>query len=119
MAGAAGFFGIRYYLDNIKMPAVPPRQVIAEYFAALKERDYKKAYEFISLRHYNNSYNQFIDRVSMYPQDMQLEIKDEAIEKDTAVVAAKIFVPMGFGPYISDANMDLVRVKRQWKIIHP
>jgi hypothetical protein len=114
-----GLAGIRYYLDNIKLPPVSPRQVVEEYFAALKGKDYKKAYGLISLRHYNNSYNQFIDRVSMYSPDMRLEFKGENIENDTAVVEATVFLPLEFGPYISDAHMDLVRIKREWKIIHP
>ncbi|MDR3177044.1 MAG: hypothetical protein LBU06_11010 [Desulfovibrio sp.] len=115
----AGIFGMRYYLDHVKLPDVSPRQVIAEYFAALKSRDYKKAYGFVSIRHYNNSYNQFIDRVSMYSPDMQLEVTGETIKDDTAVVETKVVVPLWFGPYSSNSNMDLVRVKREWKIIHP
>jgi hypothetical protein len=118
-AALLGFAGIRYYLDNIQLPAVSPRQVVEQYFAALKEKDYEKAYGLVSLRHYNNSYNQFIDRVSMYSPDMRLELKGESIENDRAVVEATVFLPLEFGPYISDAHMDLVRVKREWKIIHP
>jgi hypothetical protein len=115
----AGIAGIRYYLDHIKLPDVSPRQVVAEYFEALKDKDYKKAYTLISLRHYNNSYNQFIDRVTMYSPEMQLDITGETIQDDTAVVDARIVVPLPFGPYASDSTMDLVRVKREWKIIHP
>ncbi|MDR1489897.1 MAG: DUF4829 domain-containing protein [Desulfovibrio sp.] len=114
-----GIFGIRYYLDHVRLPEIAPRQVVAEYFEALKGKDYKKAYSFISLRHYNNSYNQFIDRVSMYSPEMQLEVAGETIKGDTAVVDARVVVPLQFGPYSSYSNMDLVRVKREWKIIHP
>ncbi|MDR2076781.1 MAG: DUF4829 domain-containing protein [Desulfovibrio sp.] len=119
LAGLLGFFGTRYYLDNIKMPEVSPRQVVEDYFAALKAQDYDRAYGLISLRHYNNTINQFKDRVSMYSPEMELEIKDETITEDTAVVVVRVLVPLGFGPYISDTNMDLVRDKRVWKIIHP
>ena len=114
-----GVAGIRYYLDHVKLPAVSPRQVVAEYFEALRNKDYKRAYAFISLRHYNNSYNQFIDRAAMYSPEMQLEITGETIKDDTAVVDARVVVPMSFGLYSSDSNMDLVRVRREWKIIHP
>ncbi|MDR1241197.1 MAG: DUF4829 domain-containing protein [Deltaproteobacteria bacterium] len=114
-----GFAGSQYYLDNIKLPEVSPRQVVEQYFAAVKNRDYQKAYSLVSLRHYNNSYNQFIDRVSMYSPEMLLEIKGESIENDTAVVDARVVVPLQFGAYSSDSNMDLARVKREWKIIHP
>jgi hypothetical protein len=114
-----GVFGSRYYLDNIKLPEVSPRQVVEEYFAALKSQDYKKAYDYISLRHYNDSYNQFIDRVNMYSPEMQLDIQGESIKEDMAVVDAKVVVPLQFGLYTSDSSMDLVRVKREWKIIHP
>ncbi|MDR2801097.1 MAG: hypothetical protein LBB52_07525 [Desulfovibrio sp.] len=114
-----GIFGIRHYLDYVRPPAVSPRQVVEEYFEALKSKDYKRAYSLISLRHYNNSYNQFIDRVSMYSPEMRLEVTGETVRGDTAVVEARVVVPLQFGPYSSDSNMDLVRVKREWKIIHP
>jgi hypothetical protein len=114
-----GVAGIQYYLDHIKLPAVSPRQVVEQYFEALKNKDYQRAYDLVSLRHYNNSYNQFIDRVSMYSPDMQLEVKGESITDDTALVETRVVLPLEFGPYSSDSNMDLVRIKREWKIIHP
>jgi hypothetical protein len=115
----AGTTGTQYYLDNIKLPEVSPRHVVEQYFEAIKSKDYKKAYDFVSLRHYNNSYNQFIDRVDMYSTEMILEIKGERIEDGKAVVETKVIVPLNFGPYTSDSSMDLVRIKREWKIIHP
>jgi hypothetical protein len=111
--------GGTYYLDNIKPPAVPPRQVVERYFEALRERDYKKAYSFVSLAHFNGSYNQFVDRVGMYSPDMGLEITGENIEKETAAVHVAVSLSLPFGPYRADSDMDLVRVKREWKIIHP
>jgi hypothetical protein len=113
------FAGREYYLDNIKLPELSPRQVVDRYFAALKNKEYKQAYELVSLQHYNDSFNQFIDRVSMYSPAMLLEAQDERIEKDRATVSLKIAVPMQFGLYSSDSDMDLVRIKREWKIIHP
>ncbi|MDR1685316.1 MAG: hypothetical protein LBR82_02545 [Desulfovibrio sp.] len=119
LVAAAGVAGVQYWLDNIKLPAVSPTQVVEDYFSALKGRDYKKAYGFISLRHYNNSFNQFIDRAAMYAPDMHLEVTGENITKDTAVVATRVVVPLEFGLYSSDSSMDLVRVQREWKIVHP
>ncbi|MDR2669788.1 MAG: DUF4829 domain-containing protein [Desulfovibrio sp.] len=119
LVAAAGVAGVQYYLDNIKLPAVSPTQVVEEYFAALKSRDYKKAYALISLRHYNNSFNQFIDRAAMYSPDMHLEVTGESVANDTAVVAARVLLPLEFGLYSSDSSMDLVRVQREWKIVHP
>jgi hypothetical protein len=114
-----GVMAGRYYLDNIKLPELPPRQVVEQYFEALKNQEYKKAYDFVSLRHYNNTFNQFIDRVAMYSPQMRLEVTGESIDKDSAVVDTKVTVPLEFGSYSSNSNMDLVRVKREWKIIHP
>lgn len=108
-----------YYLDHIKAPSVPPRQVIENYFAALRERDYQKAYSFVSLQHFNGSYNQFVDRAGMYSPDMRLEITGESIAEDTAAVHVNVSLTLPFGPYQADSDMDLVRVKREWKIIHP
>jgi hypothetical protein len=119
LVAAAVVGGVQYYLDNIKLPAVSPTQVVEDYFAALKSRDYKKAYGFVSLRHYNNSFNQFVDRVDMYAPDMHLEVTGESIAKDTAVVATRVLLPLEFGLYSSDSTMDLVRVQREWKIVHP
>jgi hypothetical protein len=118
LAGS-GYAGSQYYLDNIKLPDVSPRQVVEQYFAALKSEDYKKAYGFVSLRHYNNSYNQFIDRVEMYSPMMRLEVKGETIKDDMAVVDVTVTLPLAFGPYSSDSSMDLARDRREWKIIHP
>jgi hypothetical protein len=114
-----GIAGFQYYLDEIRPPALSPRRVVEEYFTALKNREFKKAYEFISLRHYNDSFNQFVDRAGMYSSAMRLEITGENIREGSAVVDVRVFVPLEFGPYSSDANMDLIRVKREWKIIHP
>ena len=116
---AAVFAGIRYYYDHIKLPDLSPRQVVEHYFAALMFMDYEKAYAFVSLRHYSDSFNQFKERVDMYSQEMRLEIVGEGIEGDMAFVDARIFVPMTFGPYTAETRMRLVREKREWKIIHP
>jgi len=116
---AAGVAGIRYYHDNIKPPALAPRQVIEQYFEAIKRRDYQKAYSFVCLRHFRNSFNQFRDRVDTYSPDMTLEFTGETIDKNTAVVDLEVSVPMGFGLYKADGRMYLVRVKRDWKIITP
>jgi hypothetical protein len=119
LTAVIGIVAVRYYLDNIKLPEVSPRQVVEQYFEALKKQDYEKAYSFVSLRHYNNTFNQFIDRVAMYSPEMRLEVTGEIMDKDTAVVDTKVVVPLEFGSYSSDSNMDLVRVKREWKIVHP
>ena len=116
---SAGAAGARYYYDNIGLPPVSPRQVIERYFAALKLQDYEKAYALVSLRHYHDSFNQFMDRVNMYSPDMRLEIAGETIGQGTAFVEGRIFVPMAFGPYTADVRMDLARIKREWKIVHP
>lgn len=113
------FGGGRYYLDNIRPPEVSPRQVVEQYFDFLKKHNYKEAYELVSRQHYHDSYNQFIDRVSMYSPEMRLKVEEEILEKDKAVVNIQVFVPMEFGDYNSVTSMDLVRVKREWKIIHP
>ena len=116
---AAGFAGIRYYYDNIKLPELAPRQVTEAYFEAVKHKDYEKAFAFVSRRHYPDSFSQFKDRVDMYAPEMRLEITGEDIENDMAFVDAKIFVPLTFGPYTAETRMTLVRVKREWQIIHP
>ena len=115
----AGFAGIRYYYDNIKLPNIAPRQLVEAYFEAVKRKDYEKAFAFVSRRHYHDSFNQFKDRVDMYSPEMRLEISEESIVDDTAFVNAKIFVPLTFGPYTSETRMRLTREKREWKIIHP
>ena len=115
----AGYAGVRYYYDYVKLPEVSPRQVVEQYFAALTFEDYEKAYSFVSLRHYHDSFNQFKDRVDMYSPEMRLEILQEGIEDDTAFVDARIFVPMSFGPYTAETRMKLAREKREWKIVHP
>ncbi|MDR0827715.1 MAG: hypothetical protein LBN33_07555 [Desulfovibrio sp.] len=109
----------QYYFYNIKLPDISPRQVVEQYFAAVKEGDYKKAYAFVSLKYYHESYNQFIDRVVMYSPEMRLEVTKESMEDDKAVVDASVVVPLQFGSYTADSRMDLVRDKREWKIIHP
>jgi len=116
---AAGAAGIQYYYDNIKLPDISPRQVFEQYFEAVKRKDYEKAYSFVSLQHFRYSFNQFKDRVDMYSPNMRLEILGEIIEKDAALIEAKTYIPMTFGLYASDTRMKLVRVKREWKIIHP
>ena len=115
----AGFAGIRYYYDYVKPPETAPGQVIERYFEALKINDYEKAYALVSRVHYPDSFNQFVDRVNMYSPDMRLEIKGETVENDTAFVDIDIAVPMNSGIFTTLARMDLVRVKREWKIIHP
>ncbi|MDR0239898.1 MAG: hypothetical protein LBI88_06685 [Deltaproteobacteria bacterium] len=116
---AAGYVGVQYYFDNIKLPDLSPRQVAEAYFEAVKRKDYAQAFAFVSRRHYFDSFNQFKDRVDMYSPEMRLEIVEEGIRDGTAFVDAKIFVPMAFGPYTSETRMNLVRAKREWKIIHP
>jgi hypothetical protein len=111
--------GIQYYLDNIKPPATPPGQVVERYFEALKRRDFAAAYAMVSRRHYFESFNQFIDRVSMYSPDMTLEVTQEQLEEAGAVVMVRISAPLRFGLYSSDSEMDLARDGREWKIIHP
>lgn len=118
LAGA-GYAGTQYYLDNIRLPEITPTQVVEQYFAALGQRDYKTAYAFVSRQHYFDSFNQFIDRVSMYSPEMTLKVNWEKLEEKTAVVNIAIVVPMRFGTYSSESQMDLVRDKREWKIIHP
>lgn len=115
----AGVAGVRYYYDHIKLPDQSPRQVIEAYFEAVKRKDYETAFVFVSRQHYPDSFNQFKDRLDMYSPEMGLEIVAENITDDTASVDAKIFVPMTFGPYTAETRMNLVRVKREWKIIHP
>ena len=116
---AAAFTGIRYYYDHIKLPDLSPRQVTEAYFEAVKRKDYETAFAFVSRRHYPDSFSQFKDRVDMYSPEMLLEITGEVIADGTAIVDARIFVPMAFGPYTAETRMNLVRVKREWKIIHP
>jgi hypothetical protein len=111
--------GILYYYDNVKPPETAPGQVIERYFEALKIKDYEKAYAMVSRDHYPDSFNQFVDRVNMYSPDMRLEIKGETVENDTASVEVDLAVPMNLGVFTTLARMDLVRVKREWKIIHP
>ena len=118
LAGAV-YAGTQYYLDNIKLPNIPPGQVVERYFAALGERDHKAAYAHVSRQHYHDSFNQFIDRVSMYSPDMTLKVNWEKIEEKTAAVSVSIVVPMRFGTYKSESEMDLIRDKREWKIVHP
>jgi len=116
---AAGVAGIQYYYDNVKLPELAPRQIIEQYFEAVKRKDYEQAYAHISRRHYHDSFNQFKDRLDMYSPDMRLEITGEIIENGTAIVEASVFIPMHFGSYTANTRMSLVRVKREWKIIHP
>lgn len=116
---ATGFAGFQYYYDNIKLPDLAPRQVTEAYFEAVKRKDYETAYTFVSRRHYPDSFNQFKDRVDMYSPKMRLEVAGEGITDDKAFVDARIFVPMTFGLYSAETRMNLVRVKREWKIIHP
>jgi hypothetical protein len=116
---AAGVAGTRYYYDNVKPPEISPGQVIERYFEAVQRKDYATAYAFVSRRHYPDSFNQFKDRVDMYSPDMLLKITGETINDGAASVEARTFVPMLFGLYEADTRMSLVRVKREWKIIHP
>ena len=55
----------------------------------------------------------------MYAPDMKLSILGENIVEGAATVDVRIEVPLKFGLYKSDSTMDLVRVKREWKIMHP
>ena len=116
---SAAAAGIRYYYDNIKPPDLSPREVFEQYFDAVKLKDYEKAFSFVSRRHFTYSFNQFKDRVDMYSPRMRLEITGETIENDLAVIEAKTYVPMTFGLYASDTRMKLIRIKREWKIMHP
>ncbi|MCL1890004.1 MAG: DUF4829 domain-containing protein [Desulfovibrionaceae bacterium] len=116
---AAGMAGVQHYYDNIKLPETSPRQVIEHYFEALKLNDYEKAYALVSHWHYPDSFNQFVDRVNMYSSDMLLAINGEIIEEGMAFVEIGIIVPMTFGTYTANTRMTLIRVKREWKIIHP
>jgi len=119
LAGVGGWTGIQYYYDYLKPPKIAPKQVVEQYFEALKLESFEEAFAMVSHRHYPDSFNQFMDRVSMYSPDMRLEISGETMEDDMAFVEAHIVVPMRFGPYEADTHMTLVRVKREWKIIHP
>lgn len=114
-----GYFGIQYYLDNIKLPDVAPAKVVDAYFSALQKQNFKAAYDMVSRIHYVDSINQFVDRTSMYAPDMKLSILGENIVEGAATVDVRIEVPLKFGLYKSDSTMDLVRVKREWKIMHP
>jgi hypothetical protein len=117
---AAGMAAYRHYLDHIRPPEISPRQVIEKYFAAVNSKEYEAAYAFVSSRHYHESFNQFVDRVNLYSPAMRLEVTGERLEEDgTAVVEARIVVPMAFGPFTADTRMDLARMRREWKIIHP
>jgi hypothetical protein len=115
------WFGYQYYLDNIKLPAVGPSEVISRYFEAVKKGDFKTAYAMVSRAHYPDSYNQFIDRASMYSPQMKLTITGESIDEkqQTAHVTLHVTVPLRYGLYASNTGMDLARVKREWKIMHP
>ena len=113
------YAGIQYYLDNIRPPKIAPAQVVEQYFSSLQKKDFKLAYSLVSQEYYHESVNQFIDRVSMYDPDMILEVSLEKIEEKTALVEVHIVVPLRFGIYESDSTMQLVRAKREWKIIHP
>lgn len=114
---AAG--GGLYYYENIKPPDITPRQVVEQYFTAVQKGDYRKAYQMVSSRHYHDSFNQFIDRVSMYSPQMTLQVQAETIDKNKATVNMHIFIPLKFGPYSSNTSMDLIREKREWKIVSP
>jgi hypothetical protein len=116
---AAACAGIQYYYDHVKLPDLSPRQVIEAYFEAVTRKDYEAAYALVSRQHYPDSFNQFKDRVDMYSPEMRLEIAGEGIADGKAFVDARIFVPMAFGPYTAETRMNLVRMKREWKIIHP
>ncbi|MDR2725845.1 MAG: DUF4829 domain-containing protein [Candidatus Adiutrix sp.] len=116
---AASLAGLRYYYDHVRLPETGPGRVIERYFEALKLKDYEKAYALVSRRHYPDSFNQFVDRVNMYSPDMSVSINGETIEEGAAVVEVGISLPLAFGPYTADTRMALVRVKREWKIVHP
>ncbi len=116
---AGAYAGVQYYLDAVKPPEIAPAQVVERYFDALQNGRFEEAYNLVSRRHYFESFNQFIDRVSMYSPEMTLEILQEKIEGTAAVVSIHIVVPLRFGIYASDSEMDLVRDKREWKIVHP
>lgn len=115
LAAGGGF----YYYENIRLPDVTPGQVVEQYFTAVQKGDYRKAYQMVSSRHYHDSFNQFIDRVSMYSPQMMLQVQAEAIDKNKAIVNMHISVPLKFGPYNSNSSMDLIREKREWKIVSP
>ncbi|SDD56982.1 hypothetical protein SPACI_052580 [Sporomusa acidovorans DSM 3132] len=115
LAAGGGF----YYYENINPPDLTPGQVIEQYFAAVQKGDYQKAYQMVSRQHYHDSFNQFIDRVSMYSPEMTLQVQGETIDNNKAVVNLHIFIPLEFGPYSSNTSMDLIREKREWKIVCP
>jgi hypothetical protein len=119
VAASLCFAAHQYYHDNIRLPDRSPRQVAEDYFEAVKRRDYERAFALVSRRHYPDSFNQFKDRVDMYSPEMRLEISAEGVEEGMAFVDATIFVPMSFGLYSSETRMNLVRVGREWKILHP
>lgn len=119
VCAGVSYVGGQYYLDNVKPPDVSPGQVVERYFDALNKRELEDAYNMVSRKHYFESFNQFVDRVSMYAPDMVLEVNWEKIEDTVAVVNVNITVPMRFGIYSSESEMDLVRAEREWKIIHP
>ncbi|MDR1856369.1 MAG: hypothetical protein LBR22_04325 [Desulfovibrio sp.] len=114
-----GYSGYIYYLDNIKLPEMTPSTTVEKYFEAVKSEDYKNAYAFVSQQYYHDSYNQFVDRMKTYSTEMSVQITGETINDTKASVTARIIVPMNFGPFTTESVIDLVRDKREWKILHP
>lgn len=95
-----------------------PEVVTAKYFAALKQKDYQKAYELTGKKVYHESFKQFTERVQNYAEDMEISPKNASVDHGKATVTLAYTLTASFGKLSQEGSIDLIW-DRGWRITNP
>lgn len=100
-------------------PGERPETVVEKYFQAIRGADFQAAYRHVSRREYHETFQQFTDRVSRYPAEMEIRVTSVDVSGRRATVYANYRAPSAFGSYNATGTMELVIEGRKWKIVTP